>query len=278
MAKCTGKIPNLSNLAIGVQNANRLPNEILREVVMLSTRMEDVSIPIEVTIRPQEKLNSLTRKADPCISILFRYGMVMSDRNIPQLRSMLENQFNERWGNPANRWYREQEELLSHLRRHVYDKDASEEQKARKQAVLDAITGERIRDSTNFRLRAKFNVKALRVGPTFDTTIDKDDTLLIEGSWYKPSITQSLSAASRLSLTPLQQLFSMFRDIIMPSKMLKDTFQAMLPSFMQVTPKVTPFSLATNATTYDSDGVYILAYTKESKIQRRKKLFRVLNE
>lgn len=245
---------------------------------MLSTRMEDVSIPIEVTIRPQEKLNSLTRKADPCISILFRYGMVMSDRNIPQLRSMLENQFNERWGNPANRWYREQEELLSHLRRHVYDKDASEEQKARKQAVLDAITGERIRDSTNFRLRAKFNVKALRVGPTFDTTIDKDDTLLIEGSWYKPSITQSLSAASRLSLTPLQQLFSMFRDIIMPSKMLKDTFQAMLPSFMQVTPKVTPFSLATNATTYDSDGVYILAYTKESKIQRRKKLFRVLNE
>lgn len=163
--------------------------------------------------------------------------------------------------------------MLSKLGRY-YDYDS-----IAKRAIVDVVTGERARNATNFRLSAKFNVKALQKGPTYDRSIDEDDTLLIEGKWYKPSITQSLSPSSTIRLTPLQQLVELFKGVIMSSKLIKGLFQAMLPSFMIVETKMrlqVPKPLHT--ATYDSDGIYLLTYTKDAKHERRRELFRVLNE
>lgn len=123
--------------------------------------------------------------------------------------------------------------------------------------------------------------------------------MLIEGAWYTPSSTQRLFPTSQTQWTPLKQLFVLFRAIIMPSNMLKETFLAMmLPPSMTVPRKgalmatgspLPRYSYSVNvrladpgpaddATTYDGNGVYILEYTPESKTQRRRELFKVLNE
>jgi hypothetical protein len=243
-------------LPIGVDNARDIPDDVLRKIVTLATRMEEISIPIEVIIEPQAKLNTVGMyNLPPCISIKFRFGKVMAGKRISLSRQ----------------WFMATEDLLSKLE--LYRDSASGINKV----VIDAITGLTARSATNFRLTAKFTNINENSYVNKNGIIDDGDTLLIEGRWYRPS---AISNAFDPPITPMQQLLVLFKDIIMPSKMVQDVFQKFMPSFMIVESKLTLNTSAfdRNQATFESVGIYSLTYTKQAKHRRRRDLYKVLNE
>lgn len=252
--KFTSNAVKLSHLQIGVNNAKELPDEVLRQISMLTTRMEEIAIPIEVKIRPQAVFDSITNDSPTCISIQFHYGKVMVNTKTSFIRE----------------WYLAIEEKLSRLDR--YYAGTSTKQKA----VINAITGASMRSSNNFQLTAKFiNSNSTRYIRKRDT-IEDGDTLVINGKWFRQS---QISDKFDPPITPIQQLFLLCKDIIIPSEMIQNTFQQMMPAFMVVESKLTlQKGIIASQESYQSEGVYHLMYTRKAKHQRRKELFNVLSE